>query len=64
MGFYSKSMDLEMRHVESSVCKEVYKSALTDAHELCYTISIFCQISQQNVFKIMHCQKLAPCARS
>ena len=42
-----------MRHVECSVCKEVHKSALTDVHELCYTISIFCQISQQDVFKIM-----------
>ena len=28
-----------MRHVECSVCKEVHKSALTDVHELCYTIS-------------------------
>ena len=37
----------------NAVCKEVYKSALTDVHELCYTISIFCQISQQDVFKIM-----------
>ena len=54
MVFYSKvAMDLEMRHVECSVCEEVYKSALTDVHELCYTISIFCQISQQDVFKIM-----------
>ena len=41
-----------MRHVECSVCiKEVYKSALTDVHELCYTISTFCQISLQDVFK-------------
>ena len=34
-------MDLEMRHVECSVCKEVYKSALTDVHELCYTIYLY-----------------------
>ena len=52
-GILFKSMDLEIRHVECSVCEEVYKSALTDVHELCYTISIFCQISQQVVFKIM-----------
>ena len=39
--------------MECSVCiKEVYKSALTDVHELCYTLFIFCQISQQDVFKI------------
>ena len=37
----------------NAVCKEVYKSALTAVHELCYTVSIFCQISQQHVFKIM-----------
>ena len=43
----------EMRHVECSVCKEVYKIALIDVHELCYTIFIFCQISKQDVFKIM-----------
>ena len=30
-----------MRHVECSVCKEVHKSALTDVHELCYTISLY-----------------------
>ena len=33
-----------------SVCKEMYKSALTDVHELFYTMSIFCQLSQQDVF--------------
>ena len=36
-----------------SVFKQVYKSALTDVHELFYTVSIFCQILQQDVFKIM-----------
>ena len=49
MGYLFKSMNLQMRHVECSFFKEVYKSALTDVHELCYTMSIFCQILQQDV---------------
>ena len=31
----------------------MYKSALIDVYELFYTISIFSQISQQDVFNIM-----------
>ena len=41
-----------MRPVVCSVCKKMYKSALTDVYELFYTISIFSQISQQDVFNI------------
>ena len=41
-----------MSPVVCSVCKKMYKSALTDVYELLYTISIFSQISQQDVFNI------------
>ena len=42
-----------MRPVVCSVCKKMYKSALTDVYGLFDTIYIFSQISQQDVFNIM-----------